>query len=304
LRADTTLASAGTLIDGTVLAARIKSEVETRVAALKARGVTPGLSVVLVGDDPASAVYVGSKERTCIELGMHGETIRRPATISQDELIAIVNRLNADPAVHGILVQMPLPKHIDADAVVRRIRPDKDVDGFHPVNVGKLWIGERDGFAPCTPAGVLYMLQAHHVKTSGAECVIVGRSNIVGKPMAALMVQPGVDATVTMCHSRTRHLADVTRRADILIVAAGRAEMITADMVKSGAVVVDVGMNRIPDATRKSGTRLVGDVAFASVREVASLITPVPGGVGRMTIAMLMSNAVRAAEQLTAAPSR
>ncbi|HTJ21015.1 MAG TPA: tetrahydrofolate dehydrogenase/cyclohydrolase catalytic domain-containing protein [Gemmatimonadaceae bacterium] len=304
MRADTTLASAGTLIDGMVLAARIKSEVETRVAALKARGVTPGLSVVLVGDDPASAVYVGSKERTCIELGMHGETIRRPATISQDELIAIVNRLNADPAVHGILVQMPLPKHIDADAVVRRIRPDKDVDGFHPVNVGKLWIGERDGFAPCTPAGVLYMLQAHHVKTSGAECVIVGRSNIVGKPMAALMVQPGVDATVTVCHSRTRHLADVTRRADILIVAAGRAEMITADMVKSGAVVVDVGMNRIPDATRKSGTRLVGDVAFASVRDVASLITPVPGGVGRMTIAMLMSNAVRAAEQLTAAPSR
>lgn len=304
MRADTTLASAGTLIDGAALAARIKSEVETRVAALKARGVTPGLSVVLVGDDPASAVYVGSKERTCIELGMHGETIRRPATISQDELIAIVDRLNADPAVHGILVQMPLPKHIDADAVVRRIRPDKDVDGFHPVNVGKLWIGERDGFAPCTPAGVLYMLQAHHVKTSGAECVIVGRSNIVGKPMAALMVQPGVDATVTMCHSRTRDLADVTRRADILIVAAGRAQMITADMVKPGAVVIDVGMNRIPDATKKSGTRLVGDVAFASVREVASLITPVPGGVGRMTIAMLMSNAVRAAEQLTAASSR
>ena len=206
--------------------------------------------------------------------------------------------------MHGILVQMPLPKHIDADAVVRRIRPDKDVDGFHPVNVGKLWIGERDGFAPCTPAGVLYMLQAHHVKTSGAECVIVGRSNIVGKPMAALMVQPGVDATVTMCHSRTRDLADVTRRADILIVAAGRAQMITADMVKPGAVVIDVGMNRIPDATKKSGTRLVGDVAFASVREVASLITPVPGGVGRMTIAMLMSNAVRAAEQLTAASSR
>jgi methylenetetrahydrofolate dehydrogenase (NADP+)/methenyltetrahydrofolate cyclohydrolase len=304
LRADTTLASAGTLIDGTALAARIKSEVATRVAALKTRGVTPGLSVVLVGDDPASAVYVGSKERTCIELGMHGETIRRPATISQAELIAIVDRLNADSAVHGILVQMPLPKHIDADAVVRRIRPDKDVDGFHPVNVGKLWIGERDGFAPCTPAGVLYMLQAHQVKTSGAERVIVGRSNIVGKPMAALMVRPGVDATVTMCHSRTRNLADVTRGADILIVAAGRAEMIMADMVKPGAVVIDVGMNRIPDATRKSGTRLVGDVAFASVREVASLITPVPGGVGRMTIAMLMSNAVRAAEQLTAASSR
>ena len=292
------VASLGTLIDGAVLADRIKTDVADRVAALASRGVTPGLSVVLVGDDPASAVYVGSKERTCIELGMRGETIRQPATISQNELIAIVDRLNDDLAVHGILVQMPLPKHIDADAIVRRIRPDKDVDGFHPVNVGKLWIGERDGFAPCTPAGVLYMLQASGVKTSGAECVIVGRSNIVGKPMAALMVQPGVDATVTMCHSRTRDLGDVTRRADILIVAAGRPEMITADMVKPGAVVIDVGVNRIPDASRKSGTRLVGDVDFDAVREVASLITPVPGGVGPMTISMLLSNTVRAARQL------
>jgi methylenetetrahydrofolate dehydrogenase (NADP+)/methenyltetrahydrofolate cyclohydrolase len=291
------VASSGSLIDGGILAGRIKSDVARRVAALASRGITPGLSVVLVGDDPASAVYVGSKERTCIELGMRGETIRQPASIAQQELVAIIDRLNADPAVHGILVQMPLPEHIDADAIVRRIRPDKDVDGFHPVNVGKLWIGERDGFAPCTPAGVLYMLQAHGVTTSGAECVIVGRSNIVGKPMAALMVQPGVDATVTMCHSRTRDLGDVTRRADILIVAAGRPEMITAEMVKPGAVVVDVGMNRIPDASKKSGTRLVGDVAFAPVREVASLITPVPGGVGRMTIAMLMANTVRAAEQ-------
>ena len=298
------VASLGTSIDGAALAERIKADVADRVRDLAARGVTPGLSVVLVGDDPASAVYVGSKERTCVELGMRGETIRQPATISQPELIAIVDRLNADPAVHGILVQMPLPKHIDAEAVVRRIRPDKDVDGFHPVNVGKLWMGERDGFAPCTPSGVLYMLQAFGVKTSGAECVIVGRSNIVGKPMAALMVQPGVDATVTMCHSRTRELGEVTRRADILIVAAGRAEMITADMVKPGAVVIDVGMNRIPDATKKSGTRLVGDVAFAAVREVASLITPVPGGVGRMTIAMLMANTVRSAEQLAAASAR
>ena len=298
------VASLGTSIDGAALAERIKADVADRVRELAARGTTPGLSVVLVGDDPASAVYVGSKERTCIELGMRGETIRQPATISQTELIAIVDRLNADPAVHGILVQMPLPKHIDAEAVVRRIRPDKDVDGFHPVNVGKLWMGERDGFAPCTPSGVLYMLQAFGVKTSGAECVIVGRSNIVGKPMAALMVQPGVDATVTMCHSRTRELGEVTKRADILIVAAGRAEMITADMVKPGAVVIDVGMNRIPDATRKSGTRLVGDVAFAPVREVASLITPVPGGVGRMTIAMLMANTVRAAEQFAAASAR
>jgi methylenetetrahydrofolate dehydrogenase (NADP+)/methenyltetrahydrofolate cyclohydrolase len=256
---------------------------------------------VLVGDDPASAVYVGAKERTCIELGMQGETIRLPATTSQAELLSIVDRLNADPTVHGILVQMPLPKGIDPDAIVRRIRPDKDVDGFHPVNVGKLWIGEREGFAPCTPSGVLYMLQTYGVTTAGADCVIIGRSNIVGKPMAALMVQPGVDSTVTMCHSKSRDLAEHTRRADILIVAAGRAEMVTGEMVKPGAVVIDVGMNRIPDATKKSGTRLVGDVAFEAVREVASLITPVPGGVGKMTIAMLMANTVKAAEQLGAA---
>lgn len=291
--------STGKLIDGVQLAAQVQAEVIERVAELAARGVRPGLSVVLVGDDPASAVYVGAKERTCIELGMRGETIRRAATIGQDELLSIVDRLNADPAVHGILVQMPLPKHIDAEAIVRRIRPDKDVDGFHPINVGKLLIGEKDGFAPCTPAGVLYMLQASGVPTSGANCVIVGRSNIVGKPMASLMVQPGVDATVTICHSRTRDLGEETCRADILIVAAGRPQMITADMVKPGAVVIDVGMNRIPDATKKSGTRLVGDVAFAEVREVASRITPVPGGVGKMTIAMLMANTVRAAAQLS-----
>jgi len=293
------LASQESIIDGARLAAQVTSEVAAKVAELKARGVTPGLTVVLVGDDPASSVYVGSKERTCIELGMNGETIRRPATITQQELLEIVDRLNEDPAVHGILVQMPLPKQIDPDAVVRRIRPDKDVDGFHPVNVGKLSIGEKDGFAPCTPAGVLYMLQASGVQTAGADCVVVGRSNIVGKPMASLMVQAGVDSTVTVCHSRTRDLSTHTRRADILIVAAGRAQMITGEMVKPGAVVVDVGMNRIPDATKKSGTRLVGDVAFDEVRQVASLITPVPGGVGKMTIAMLMSNTVRAAAQQT-----
>jgi methylenetetrahydrofolate dehydrogenase (NADP+) / methenyltetrahydrofolate cyclohydrolase len=287
------------LIDGAALAERVTREVAVRVAELAERGVTPGLTVVLVGDDPASAVYVSSKERTCRELGMHGETLRLPATTTQRELIEIVDRLNADRSVHGILIQMPLPKQIDADAVVRRIRPDKDVDGFHPVNVGKLSIGDKDGFAPCTPAGVLYMLQTYGVQTSGADCVVIGRSNIVGKPMAALMVQPGVDATVTMCHSRTRDLGDHTRRADILIVAAGRPQMVTEDMVKRGAVVIDVGMNRIPDATKKSGTRLVGDVAFESVRDVASLITPVPGGVGKMTIAMLMANTVRAAEQLS-----
>jgi methylenetetrahydrofolate dehydrogenase (NADP+)/methenyltetrahydrofolate cyclohydrolase len=287
------------IIDGGVMAARVQGEAAEKVAALKARGITPGLTVVLVGEDPASAVYVGSKEKTCIELGMNGETIRRPASITQDELLAIVDKLNADPAVHGILVQMPLPKHIDSDAVVRRIDPAKDVDGFHPVNVGKLWIGEKDGFAPCTPYGVLYMLQASGVKTAGAECVIVGRSNIVGKPMAALMIQQSVDATVTLSHSRTKDLAEVTRRADILIAAAGKPEMITAGMVKPGAVVIDVGINRIPDATKKSGTRLVGDVNFGQVKEVASMITPVPGGVGKMTIAMLMANTVRAAEQLS-----
>ena len=287
------------IIHGTRLAEQVKVEVAAKVAVLKARGITPGLSVVLVGDDPASAVYVGAKERTCNELGMHGETIRRPATITQEELLDIVDRLNADDRVHGILVQMPLPKHVNAEAVIRRIRPDKDVDGFHPINVGKLLIGDKDGFAPCTPAGVLYMLKACNVPTSGAHCVIVGRSNIVGKPMVSLMVQPGVDSTVTICHSRTVNLAAETRRADILIVAAGRAELVTADMVKPGAVVIDVGMNRIPDATRKSGSRLVGDVAFKGVREVASRITPVPGGVGRMTIAMLMANTARAAEQLS-----
>jgi methylenetetrahydrofolate dehydrogenase (NADP+)/methenyltetrahydrofolate cyclohydrolase len=287
------------LIDGAKLADQVKAEVAGRVAELEARGITPGLSVVLVGDDPASAVYVGSKERTCIDLGMRGETIRRPSTITQAELLEIVDRLNDDPNVHGILVQMPLPKHINADAIVRRIRPDKDVDGFHPVNVGKLLMGEKDGFAPCTPAGVLHMLQAYGVPTAGADCVIIGRSNIVGKPMASLMVQSGVDATVTICHSRTRDLAAQTRRADVLIVAAGRPAMVTADMVKPGAVVIDVGMNRVADATRKSGTRLSGDVAFDEVRDVASLITPVPGGVGKMTIAMLMANTVRAAAQLT-----
>jgi methylenetetrahydrofolate dehydrogenase (NADP+) / methenyltetrahydrofolate cyclohydrolase len=287
------------LIDGAKLADQIKAEVAGRVAELEARGVTPGLSVVLVGEDPASAVYVGSKERTCIELGMHGETIRKPATITEPELLAIVDQQNDNPAVHGILVQMPLPKHINADAIVRRIRPDKDVDGFHPVNVGKLLIGEKDGFAPCTPAGVVEMLKAYGVRTAGADCVVVGRSNIVGKPMTSLMIQPGIDATVTVCHSRTRDLGEHTRRADILIVAAGRPQMVTADMVKPGAVVIDVGMNRIADATKKSGTRLCGDVAFDEVREVASLITPVPGGVGKMTIAMLMANTVRAAAQIT-----
>ena len=291
------------LIDGTALAAKIRGEVAMQVAELRARGVVPGLTVVLVGEDPASAVYVRAKEKASREAGMAGETIRLPASTSQAELLALIARLNTDAMVHGILVQMPLPKHIDPEVVIDHIRPDKDVDGFHPVNVGKVLIGDTDGFAPCTPAGVQRMLVESGVETRGANCVIVGRSNIVGKPMAALLMQAGKggDATVTVCHSRTRDLAGHTRRADILIAAVGRPRTITADMVKPGAVVIDVGVNRIPDATRKSGTRLVGDVDFDAVRQVASLITPVPGGVGPMTIAMLLSNTVRAARQLVPA---
>ena len=286
-----------TLIDGVAIAKRVREEVAAETVLLVARGVKPGLAVVLVGDDPASAVYVRSKGKACEEAGMHSVTIRRPADITQDELLAIVDELNADPAIHGILVQMPLPKHMNADAVVRRIRPEKDVDGFHPVNVGKLLIGEKDGFAPCTPAGVQEMLRVAGVETRGKDVVIVGRSNIVGKPMASLLVQQGdgADATITVCHSRTRDLASHTRRADILVAAIGRARFVTRDMVKPGAVVIDVGINRVEEPSHPRGYVLAGDVDFEGVRQVASQITPVPGGVGPMTIAMLLKNTVRAA---------
>jgi methylenetetrahydrofolate dehydrogenase (NADP+)/methenyltetrahydrofolate cyclohydrolase len=289
-------------IDGTAIALTIRSEAAAKTRALAARGVKPGLAVVLVGEDPASAVYVKAKGKACEEAGMHSVTIRLPAETTQAALLAQVEALNADKAIHGILVQMPLPKHIDPDLIIRTICPEKDVDGFHPVNVGKNLIGERDGFVPCTPAGVLEMLIRSGVQTKGAECVIVGRSNIVGKPMMALMVQQreGANATVTVCHSATKDLASHTRRADILIVAAGRPNIVTGDMVKPGAVVIDVGINRIADATTKSGTRLVGDVDFAGASAVASKITPVPGGVGPMTIAMLLQNTVRAAERSAA----
>jgi len=293
------------IIDGTAIAAQIRGELTARVAELRGEGIVPGLSVVLVGDDPASAVYVRAKGRACDELGMRGETIRLPAETPQGELLSLVDRLNADDAVHGILVQMPLPKHMDPDAVIQRIAPAKDVDGFHPVSVGNLLIGGRRGFAPCTPAGVQELLVRSGVETRGAECVIVGRSNIVGKPMAALMLQagPGADATVTVCHSRTRDLAAHLRRADIVIAAVGRPEMITGDMLQPGAVVIDVGINRVDDASSPKGYRLVGDVHFASAVEVASQITPVPGGVGPMTIAMLMRNTVAAAERSHARPA-
>ncbi|WP_396202097.1 bifunctional 5,10-methylenetetrahydrofolate dehydrogenase/5,10-methenyltetrahydrofolate cyclohydrolase [Gemmatimonas sp.] len=287
------------LIDGKAIAADVRADVARDVAALRERGVVPGLTVVLVGDDVASATYVGAKEKASREAGMAGGTIRLPADTTQAALLTLIGQLNGDAAVHGILVQMPLPKHIDPDTVIRHIRPEKDVDGFHPENVGKLLIGHTDGFVSCTPAGVIEMLLRSGVDTRGADVVVVGRSNIVGKPMAALLVQAraGGDATVTMCHSRTKDLASHTRRADILIVAAGRAEMITGDMIKPGAVVIDVGMNSVPDATRAKGSRLCGDVHFASAVEVASRITPVPGGVGPMTIAMLLRNTVRAAER-------
>ena len=281
------------IIDGTAIARRIREGLARDVAALTARGIVPGLTVVLVGEDPASQVYVGAKERASTEAGMKGETIRLPAGTSQGDLLALVERLNTDPTVHGILVQSPLPRHIDEQTVIRRINPAKDVDGFHPINVGKTLIGDDDAFAPCTPAGVMVLLREVGVELEGRDAVIVGRSNIVGKPMASLLIR--ASATVTICHSRTRDLRGHVRRGDIVIAAVGRPEMIPGDWIKPGAVVIDVGVNRVPDPTMRSGTRLCGDVQFAAAREVASKITPVPGGVGPMTIAMLLSNTVRAA---------
>jgi len=288
-----------TIIDGVAVAKAVRADVARETAELKALGITPGLTVVIVGEDPASQSYVRSKEKASIEAGMKGETIRLPANAYQRDLEVIIDRLNHDPTVHGILVQSPLPKHMDANTVVRRLAPHKDVDGFHPVNVGKLLIGEKDGFAPCTPAGVQELLVRYGVETKGREVVIIGRSNIVGKPMAALLVQSGAgaDCTVTICHSRTRDLTFHTKRADILIAAIGKPEAVHGDMIRPGAVVIDVGINRIEDPGSPKGYRLVGDVHFESAKRVASHITPVPGGVGPMTIAMLLKNTVRAARQ-------
>jgi methylenetetrahydrofolate dehydrogenase (NADP+)/methenyltetrahydrofolate cyclohydrolase len=286
------------LIDGRAIAKKVRAEVAERAKELAKRGVRPGLAVVLVGDDPASAIYVSAKGKATEEAGMHSLTVRLDADTSQEELLAQVDALNADPRIHGILVQMPLPKQIDPDKIIRAIDPAKDVDGFHPVNVGKMLKGERDGFIPCTPAGIQLLLKESGVKTPGKNCVVIGRSNIVGKPMAALMMQDRENAncTVTVCHRHTTDLRAHTLAADILIVAAGRPGIVTGEMVKRGAVVIDVGTNRVADPKVKGGTKLQGDVDFESVREVASKITPVPGGVGPMTIAMLMSNTVRAAE--------
>jgi methylenetetrahydrofolate dehydrogenase (NADP+) / methenyltetrahydrofolate cyclohydrolase len=287
------------VLDGVPIADAIRAEVGTRVAEHRKQGRQPGLAVVIVGDNPASAVYVRAKGKACEEAGMHSETVRLPEQASEAELLAVVDRLNTDPKIHGFLVQLPLPKHINAERVLNRINPLKDVDGFHPTNVGKVSIGDPTGLKPATPYGVQQMLLRSGLDPKGAHAVIVGRSNIVGKPMASLLIQPGRggDATVTMCHSKSRDLPGVCRTADILIVAIGKPEFVTANMVRPGAVVVDVGINRVDDASQPKGYRIVGDVAYGPVAEVASAITPVPGGVGRMTIAMLLQNTLQAFEQ-------
>ncbi|MFA6641864.1 MAG: bifunctional methylenetetrahydrofolate dehydrogenase/methenyltetrahydrofolate cyclohydrolase FolD [Methanomethylophilus sp.] len=286
------------LILGKEVSGNIYAELRERIATLKAKGITPGLAVVLVGDDPASQVYVRMKGKKCEELGMHSVTVVLPKETTQAELLAKVAELNRDPAIHGFLVQLPLPKGLDEEAVINAIDPAKDVDCFHPYNVGKMLIGEPD-FLPATPAGIQQMLVRSGVETVGRHVVVVGRSNIVGKPMAAMMLQKGrgADATVTITNSKTRDLPAITSQADILIVAIGKPKFITADMVKEGAVVIDVGTNRVPDATAPKGSRLVGDVDFEVVKEKAAAITPVPGGVGPMTICMLMANTVHAAEK-------
>ncbi|MGH7701078.1 MAG: bifunctional 5,10-methylenetetrahydrofolate dehydrogenase/5,10-methenyltetrahydrofolate cyclohydrolase [Gemmatimonadales bacterium] len=287
------------LIDGTAIGRTMRRELADDIAALKARGVTPGLAVVLVGDNPASHVYVRMKGRACDEAGLYHETIRLPRETTEAELLALVERLNVDHKIHGILVQLPLPPQIDAHRVLHRIDPAKDVDGFHPENVGKVSVGDPTGFRPATPYGVQQLLIKSGVDTTGRHAVVVGRSNIVGRPMAALLLHngPGGNATVTVCHSRTRNIADVTLLAEILIVAIGEPEFVTGDMIRPGAVVIDVGVNRVDDASTKKGYRLVGDVKFAEARKVAAAVTPVPGGVGPMTITMLLSNTVQAARQ-------
>ena len=287
------------VLDGVPIADAIRAEVAARVAEHRKRGRQPGLAVVIVGDNPASAVYVRAKGKACQEAGMYSETVRLPAETSEAELLAVVGRLNTDPKIHGFLVQLPLPKHINAERVLNRINPLKDVDGFHPANVGKVSIGDPTGLKPATPYGVQEMLLRSGLDTKGAHAVIVGRSNIVGKPMASLLIQPGRggDATVTVCHSKSRDLPGICRTADLLIVAMGKPEFVTAEMVRPGAVVIDVGINRVDDASQPKGYRIVGDVAYGPVSEVASAITPVPGGVGRMTIAMLLQNTLQAFEQ-------
>jgi len=293
---------ASNLIDGRTIAATIQQELAGRIQRLKVEGVAPGLAFIRVGEDAASRVYVGRKEKACESLGIYSETHILPDTTTETELVELVERLNTDQRLQGILVQAPLPKHIRQPVIYSTVSPTKDVDGFHPVNMGKLMLGDPGGFRPCTPAGIMELLARSGTETSGANVVVLGRGNIVGTPMAAMLCQKDrhANATVTICHSATRDIQAHCLRADILIAAIGVAEFVKADMVKPGAVVIDVGVNRVPDSSTKSGSRLVGDVAFSEVQPIAGQITPNPGGVGPMTIAMLMSNTVQAAERAAA----
>jgi methylenetetrahydrofolate dehydrogenase (NADP+)/methenyltetrahydrofolate cyclohydrolase len=291
------------IINGVEIAKSIRAEIKRGIEELAtSTGVTPGLAVVLVGEDPASQVYVRTKSKACAEVGIYEETKRLPADTSEDDLLRLIRELNAEKKFHGILVQLPLPKHIDTQKVLNAVAPEKDVDGFHPINIGKLVAGEDDCFLPCTPAGIQQLLVRSGNSPEGKHVVVVGRSNIVGKPIANILVQKKecANATVTICHTATKDLGVHTRTADILIVAAGRPRTITANMVKDGAVVIDVGVNRVPDASAPKGYRLVGDVDFEGVKEKASAITPVPGGVGPMTVTMLLNNVLRAAKMQTA----
>lgn len=285
------------IIDGYTVAATVRAQVAKSVSALVGQGITPCLSVVLVGEDPASVSYVSGKEKALREVGMKDASYRLTATTTEEELITLIHRLNADTTVHGILVQLPLPRHINEARVIMAINPEKDVDGFHPVNIGNMVI-ERPCFLPCTPHGVMYLLKNAGIETRGAHAVVVGRSNIVGKPLSILLARKDSNATVSVCHTGTRDLASITRQADILIAAAGKPRMISADMIKPGAAVIDVGVNRVEDASSPKGYRLVGDVDFDAALEVASFITPVPRGVGPMTIAMLMENTLLSAERV------
>ena len=289
---------AAQIIDGKQVAADMRAELKEEVAKLKEQGIVPGLGVILVGEDPASKSYITAKERACEEIGIYSDDNRLAADTSQEDLMAVVERMNKDPKINGILVQLPLPKGLNEAEVLLAIDPDKDVDGFHPMNVGKMVVGE-EAFLPCTPHGVIQLLLRSGVKIEGAHVVIVGRSNIVGKPLMNMLIQKKAkgNATVTVCHTRTKDLAHQTRQADIVVAAAGRPNTVTADMVKEGVVVIDVGVNRVEDATKKRGYRLVGDVDFEAVKEKASLITPVPGGVGPMTITMLLYNTVESAKR-------
>ena len=290
-----------TLINGRAVAEKIYAELRGEIAELKSQGATPGLAVVLVGDNPASRAYVRAKDKMCRDLGLHSVKLELPAATTQEELLARVEELNCDPAIHAILVQSPPPKQIDEAAIVRAVHPEKDVDGFHPINVAKLALGDVTGFVPCTPLGCQRLLIESGVEIEGAHVVVLGRSMIVGKPVALLLMQKekGANATVTVVHSRSRKLTEITRSADILIAAIGQSEFVKAEHVREGAVVIDVGINRVPDASNERGYRLVGDVAFDEVAAKAAAITPVPGGVGPMTIAMLMSNTLKACRQQT-----